>query len=347
MYHMQMTPLEYLYYIGYTLHKKYRLSARKRLDGWVLSIGNLTLGGTGKTPAAIAVAREAVKRNLRPCILTRGYKGRGSGAVIVSKGGGPLASWDEAGDEAVLMAERLKDVWVIKDPNRYRGGLIASSRDVFILDDGFQHWRLHRDVDILIVDATDPFGNGRMIPMGRLREPVSEMRRADVIIINKARGEEPDLERTIRRHNTRAPLFYADYRVDGLTSIDGKTLSADTLRDRRVFAFSGIGNPGEFIAGLSGLGASVTGHKAFRDHHCYRDKDLQRITRKALDGRAEMIVTTEKDMVKLRELKTAGEFRDIFALKISLQVKSTEFYDIIFEGAGRKEPARAPGGPSE
>ncbi|NOZ25560.1 MAG: tetraacyldisaccharide 4'-kinase [Nitrospirae bacterium] len=327
-----MTPLEYLYYLGYTLHKKYRLSARKRLDGRVLSIGNLTLGGTGKTPAAIAIAREAVRRQLRPCILTRGYRGHGRGAVIVSKGDKPLTSWVEAGDEAVLMAERLKGVWVIKDANRYRGGLIASNRDLFILDDGFQHWRLHRDIDILIVDATNPFGNGRMIPLGSLREPVSEMKRADVIIISKTRGKVPGLEEIIRKHNERAPLFYADYRMEGLTSMEGKTMPPDTLRGKKVFAFSGIGNPSGFIAALSGLGAAVTGHKAFRDHHCYRDKEIAKIMKRAVEDHAEMIITTEKDMVKLRELKPAARFTDIFALKVSLDINGGEFYDIIFKG---------------
>jgi len=329
-----MTPLEYLYYLGYSLHKKYWLSARKRLEGRVLSIGNLTLGGTGKTPAAIAVAREAINRNLRPCILTRGYKGHGKGTVIVSNGDGPLTSWYEAGDEAVLMAERLKGAWVIKDSNRYRAGLIASNRDVFILDDGFQHWRLHRDIDILIVDGTNPFGNGKMLPLGRLRGPLAEMSRADVIIISKTREKKPGLEEVIRGYNEKAPLFYAHYCVEGLASLDGKTLPADILRDKRVFAFSGIGNPGEFLAGLGELGASVAGHRAFRDHHCYRDREIKKIIKEALQRQAEMIVTTEKDLVKLRGLDSTKEFRDIFAVKISLEVNSREFYDIIFKGLG-------------
>jgi len=329
-----MTPLEYLYYLGYSLHRNYRLSARKRLDGRVVSIGNLTVGGTGKTPAAIAVAREAINRNLRPCILTRGYKGKGRGSVIVSKGDSPLASWSEAGDEAILMAERLKGAWVIKDSNRYRAGLIANNRDVFILDDGFQHWRLHRDIDILIVDATNPFGNGRMIPLGILREPIAEMKRADIIIINKTRKKEDELEKTIRRYNEKAPVFYADYRVEGLVALDGRALSTDILKDKKVFAFSGIGNPGQFLNLLSELGASVVGHKAFKDHHCYSGRDIKKIIKRVREARAEIIVTTEKDMVKLRGLLSDTELRDFFAVKISLEVNSSEFYDIIFKGLG-------------
>ncbi len=333
-----MTSLEYMYYLGYSLYRKFRLSARKRLEGRVVSVGNLTVGGTGKTPAVIAIAREAVNRNLRPCILTRGYKGRGRGAVIVSKGEGPLVLWSEAGDEAVLMAERLKGVWVIKDSNRYRAGLIASNRDIFILDDGFQHWRLHRDIDILIVDATNPFGNGRMIPLGRLREPIAGMKRADIIIINKTGRREDELEKTIRSYNEKAPVFYADYRVDGLVGLDGKALSTDVLKEKRVFAFSGIGNPGQFLDLLSDLGASVVGHKAFRDHHCYGGRDIKKIIKKAGDGQAGIIVTTEKDMVKLRELSSSKDFRNIFAVKISLEVNSSEFYDIIFKGLGQEIP---------
>ncbi len=329
-----MTPLEYLYYLGYSLHKNYRLSARKRLDGRVVSIGNLTVGGTGKTPAVIAVAREAINRNLRPCILTRGYKGNGRGSVIVSKGDGLLASWSEAGDEAILMAERLKGAWVIKDSNRYRAGLIASNRDIFILDDGFQHWRLHRDIDILIVDATNPFGNGRMMPLGRLREPVAGMKRADIIIINKTRKKEDELEKTIRRYNEKAPVFYADYRVEGLVALDGRALSTDILKEKRVFAFAGIGNPGQFLSLLGELGASVVGHKAFRDHHCYRGRDIKKIIKRVREARAEIVVTTEKDMVKLRGLQSDTGLRDLLAVKISLEVNSSEFYDIIFKGLG-------------
>jgi tetraacyldisaccharide 4'-kinase len=327
-----MTSLEYLYYLGYSLHRKYRLSAQKRLEARVVSIGNLTVGGTGKTPAAIAIAGEAINRNLRPCILTRGYKGNGRGAVIVSKGDRLLTSWSEAGDEAILMAERLKGAWVIKDSNRYRAGLIANNRDIFILDDGFQHWRLYRDIDILIVDATNPFGNGRMIPIGRLREPIAEMKRADIIIINKTRKKEYELEKTIRRYNEDAPVFYADYRFEGLLSVNGEPISTDILKEKRVFAFSGIGNPGQFLNLLSELGVSVAGQKAFRDHHHYRVRDIKRIIKKAREVRAEIIVTTEKDMVKLRGLLSDTESMDFFAVRISLEVNSSEFYDIIFKG---------------
>ncbi len=337
-----MTPIEYLYYLGYSLHKRYRLSSQKRLDGRVVSVGNLTLGGTGKTPVVIAIAEEAIRRGLKPCILTRGYGGDGGGSVIVSSGGGPLASWAEAGDEAVLMAERLKGAWVIKDANRYRGGLISGNRDIFLLDDGFQHWRLHRDLDIVVVDATNPFGRGRLIPLGRLREPVDELKRADIIIINKAGGKEAALERTLRSYNKEAPIFYGRYRLDGLAGLDGRVHPVHLLKGGRVFAFCGIGNPGQFIDTIGGLGAFLAGRKAFRDHHSYRDRDLRGIIRRAREKRADFIVTTEKDLVKIRGLPSAAEFGGIFALKISLEMGEGDFFDIVLGGLTAREGLRIP-----
>jgi tetraacyldisaccharide 4'-kinase len=165
-----MTPLELLYYLGYSVHRGYGTKTQKRLPARVISIGNITLGGTGKTPAAIALTYEAKQRGFAPCILTRGYGGKAKGPCFVSRGEGPLLNAYDAGDEAFLMAEKLKGIPVVKGPDRYEAGMFAlrnlrvqtahsQSEWIFILDDGFQHWGLFRDMDILLLDGMNPFGN--------------------------------------------------------------------------------------------------------------------------------------------------------------------------------------------
>src|SRR5271157_4150100 len=173
-----MTPLEFLYYTGYALKKQRSLRLQRRLPYPVISIGNITVGGTGKTPATIAVAEESKRRGFSPVILTRGYKGRVKGPCVVSPKNLPVRNYlgdpgkviqtvKDAGDEPVLMAGRLKGVPVIKSAGRYEGGIFAlqsfsfaaSAPFIFILDDGFQHWRLHRDIDIVLIDGLNPFGN--------------------------------------------------------------------------------------------------------------------------------------------------------------------------------------------
>jgi tetraacyldisaccharide 4'-kinase len=189
---------EFLYSVGLSAKKAYSLSRRRRLPCRVISIGNITVGGTGKTPAAIALAGEAKKRGGSPVILTRGYKGSAKGPCFVTKGEGPLLNADEAGDEPVLMAERLKGVPIIKGSDRYEAGMFAlQSLDpqlstlgsrLFILDDGFQHWKLSRDKDILLIDSGNPFGNRALLPLGKLREPLSAIERADIVVLTKCQS---------------------------------------------------------------------------------------------------------------------------------------------------------------
>jgi tetraacyldisaccharide 4'-kinase len=229
-----MTVFEFLYYLGCSIKKHSALKNQKKLPHKVISLGNITLGGTGKTPAAIALAREAQGRGFRPCILTRGYKGKAEGPCFVSKGEGPLLDEYQAGDEAILMAEKLKGVLIVKGSNKYEAGMFALNvfdhdhkPDLFILDDGFQHWALFRDKNILLIDSTNPFGNRRLIPLGPLREPIKEIKRADIVVITKRSavsgqqsGEE--LVTEIRRYNTNAPVFLAEHRPLAFQTVKGE-----------------------------------------------------------------------------------------------------------------------------
>lgn len=325
-----MNPLEYIYYLGYTAHKQYGLTERRRLDRKTISVGNLTVGGTGKTPLVMEIAKEAVKRGLKPCILTRGYRGS-AGSSIVSRGDGPLGNWYEVGDEPFLMAEKTRGAWIIKDRNRYRGGLMAGGVDLFLLDDGFQYWPLERDVDILVLDATNPFGNGRLLPLGILREPHGEIKRADLILINKTNQMREDIEDAVRLYNNRAPVFYSYYRVNKLVGIDGLTSGIEGLRGRGVFAFSGVGSSEYFLGLLKEFCGPVTGSLSFRDHHKYTDADLRRIIKGAEHSGADIIVTTEKDLLKIRGLELLKGVENIYAMEISLEIIERKFYDIIMK----------------
>jgi len=322
-----MNFLEYLYYLGLSAKKFIALKDQKRLPFRVISIGNITLGGTGKTPAAIAVAEEAKKRGFQPIILTRGYKGTAQGPCFVTKGEGPLLTAAQAGDEPLLMAERLTGVLIVKGADRYEAGMFAlgeseghrakgeeggiQSRNsqpsapgspLFILDDGFQHWKLYRDRDIVLVDSKNLFGNRKLFPAGRMREPLIGLDRADVIMITKAEREDAGLIAEIRRYNKRAPIFFSDHRVVAVRSGSGERKSPECLRGRKVFCFCGLADPESFRNTVAGSGAEVAGMKAYRDHHRYCQKDVAEIVKECGSAGASWILTTDKDRVKLRNL---------------------------------------------
>ena len=337
--------LSTLYGMGVSC-KKYYYRNPRTLPGKVISIGNLTLGGTGKTPAVIAVAQEAKKRGHAPCILTRGYWGKTKGTRFVSRGEGPLMGTVEAGDEAYIMAETLKDIPVVKGKDRYKAGLYAINNlspgccgDVspctpaktnllFILDDGYQHFKLRRDADVLLIDGTNPFGNGKLFPEGIMREPLSAIRRAHIIVITKADRVVQErisiITDKVRQYNPEAPLYTAFHKPSGLIQSSGDIEGIEKLRNRSIYAFSGIANPSYFQETLSGTGARVAGIRNFRDHHRYSQKDMDKIKS---DAAGSDIITTEKDLVKLRELNIP---ENMFALKIEFSVDD-DFYTTLFK----------------
>lgn len=311
------------------------LKKPEKLPYKVISIGNITLGGTGKTPAVIALAEEAKKRGFHPCILTRGYKGTANGPCFVTKGEEPLLNVSQAGDEAYLMSEALSGVPIIKCTDRHEGGVFAlnsqllplTSKLIFILDDGFQHWQLHRDKDIVLIDATNPFDNGKLFPEGKLREPLSALKRADIVVLSKA--DMADKKRIsacrnkIKRYNPDVPIYQSSHVPEALINVSGKAESIDTLKERRVYAFSGIANPSHFEILLKSMGTEIVKSKRFRDHHHYPQGDIDKMIKEA-EGMD--IITTEKDMVKL---KGATLPDNIFALRIKFSIDGS-FYDDIF-----------------
>ena len=295
---------------------------RRRLRHPVISVGNLTVGGTGKTPFVAYLAGVLQKAGYQPVILSRGYRGKAEhSTLVVSDGSKVLCGPASSGDEPFLLAGQLPGVRVAVGKDRHRSGTLveqdAGGRVIHILDDGFQHLRLKRNLDILLVDATDPFGGGRLLPAGRLREPLSAMGRADLVVITRSHllGEIDDPEAVIRRHNKLTPISY--FYHDAVGVFDLKNRRQFRTRDfmgRRVIALAAIGHPAIFVQDLEHYQLVVRHRLLFPDHHPYSQSDLDRALESLDEHGAEALMTTEKDAVRLQDLEF-GEGQ-IFVWKI-------------------------------
>jgi tetraacyldisaccharide 4'-kinase len=284
-----------------------RWAAIKRLPCRVISIGNLTLGGTGKTPIVEVVAGLLQQAGLRVCVLSRGYGGKArSGIIVVSDGERCLVPAEVAGEEPVLLAEHLAALPVIVGKDRYAAGMLAIERfgvDAIVLDDGFQHVQLARDLDIVLLDAARPFGNGRLFPRGELRERPSAVARADAIVLTRWKSATAPLPRMPELGRLNLPLFCSQHRpLDLRVLSDGHILPLTSLNGRRLVAFCGIGAPHQFRLTLQQLGAEIVAFVAFPDHHRYRPSEIEHLIGIARQHGTDRLVTTEKDGVWLRRL---------------------------------------------
>jgi tetraacyldisaccharide 4'-kinase len=284
------------------LYASGRLSSR-RLPAPVISVGNLTFGGTGKTPLVEFLARRLKFEGFRPAILSRGYGRRSRVPVLVSRGEGPLCAPEEGGDEPVAIARRLRGVAVAVAARREQAArLIADlSCDVFLMDDGFQHLSVKRDANLLLLDASDPFGGGALPPAGRLREPLDAIRRADAIVFTRVERGAPsaEAERTVALLCPGMPVYHAAIRPDGLRDEAGSPIETGEVARRRCVAACGVARPSSFQAALSRLELAPEETFVFADHHRYSDRNLKRIRRAADRTGASFLVTTEKDAVKI------------------------------------------------
>ncbi|RLB44266.1 MAG: tetraacyldisaccharide 4'-kinase [Deltaproteobacteria bacterium] len=297
---------------------------RQQLPGFVLSVGNITVGGTGKTPAVIMLARWAKKLGYFPCVLSRGYGGKYREEVLeVSNGREIRSTWQKCGDEPYLLANKLLalGIPVIVSKKRYLGGRYAVEKfgsELFILDDGFQHLGIKRDFDLLLLDSRTPFGSGRLIPWGTLREPPRAVRRADAIILTRWKeGSEGDV--AIKRYSSGIPIFSAEHRAEKIVMPqEGGEMRPSALTGQRVAAFAGIANPDSFRATLEELGAKVCFFKSFGDHHLYTSQDLIELEKAGYEHGARYILTTEKDWVKLQGMGSKNKMFGYLAVKFEI-----------------------------
>jgi tetraacyldisaccharide 4'-kinase len=270
----------------------------RRLPGTVISVGNLTVGGTGKTPMVLAIAEKLAQEGKHTAILTRGYRG----TECAEDGGVPQS------DEVALLRERLEGtVQLGVGANRYKNGMVLSRHGVdwFVLDDGFQHRKLARDVDVVLIDAMDPFGGKRVLPSGRLREPLSALKRADLVVITRSlQTPAPALESILRRY-TDCPIFYAFTQLKSVARIPRMQVSLpeQDWRGARFLAFCGIGNPVAFFTDLRAWGLRAVQERSFADHHLYTQREASALEQAALACGADALLCTEKDVWNLRNVK--------------------------------------------
>jgi tetraacyldisaccharide 4'-kinase len=269
----------------------------------VIAVGNITAGGTGKTPTVISLANLLRERGWRPAVLSRGYGGRAGNPVnIVSDGQEILMGWREAGDEPILIARAIPGIPVLTGAKRSFTGRIALEQynaNVLLLDDAFQHRQIFRDLDIVLISGVRPFGNGLLLPGGRLREPKASLRRAHVIIRTGAEGDPVE---PLEEAASGFPLFRGIHRPKGiLEGQSGRLLPVGLLRGEKVSAFAGIGRPETFRRSLIALGAEVVSFTIFPDHYRYIRSDLDTLQSLAKKKGADRIVTTEKDGIRLTD----------------------------------------------
>jgi tetraacyldisaccharide 4'-kinase len=283
-----------------------------KLPCTVISIGNLTTGGTGKTPMTIYVAERVRQLGYRAAVISRGYKGAAEkSGGIVSDGNAILMDPDTAGDEPFLLAASLKGIPVLVGQNRYQSGMKAVNRfqtEVVILDDAFQHLALFRDLNLLLLDSTMPFGNGHLLPRGTLREPAAALCFGDALILTRSPrpffGPAPPWAKA-------CPVFRAIHEPfiackfsagDNLAFKASEPFSGDaSFTGKRYFAFSGIARNDEFFETLKKMGADVCGFQGFSDHHFYSDQDIQAIVKAAANAGATALAFTEKDLARLHD----------------------------------------------
>ena len=287
------------------------------LDRPVISVGNLTVGGTGKTPTVIMLAKYLMAKGKRVAVLSRGYRSASEGAVrIVSDGVSVLLTPEEAGDEPYLMASTLPGLMVVTGADRYSAGLLAQERlnpDIFIMDDGYQHLRLRRDLNILLLDSARPLGNGRTLPAGQLREPETAINRAEVVIYTRCTGSTTPLLAP------EIPSCRASHVLTGaVRQGSGELLPLNSLSGMRCLAFAGIADPAGFFDSLEREGLMIVATLAFPDHAGYGEEEIAALCRLRDASRSAYLVTTEKDAVKLAPW--LSQLGDVYAVRLEIRL---------------------------
>ncbi len=329
-----LLPLEGIYRCGVFLHQWcYFSGLRKvcRLTKPVISVGNLTMGGTGKTPTVIALGRLLAAEGLSVSVLLRGYRGtRHKEPLLVCDGSRILSNSASAGDESLVIARNLPKAIVAVGRNRAQVGRWVEDNftvDVHLLDDGFQHYGLHRDLDLLLIDVTNPFGGGHLPPLGRLREPLAGIARAHAILLTRAwQGMDyRALLEKVRPFHPQIPCLNVRQQLALVNPADSTTPGhTPSLNGLKGIAMAGIGHPGQFFDALRSEGVLLVGTVPFPDHHRYSKEDLQQVAIRCRQHGVETVFTTEKDAenlqgldpgpLKLLVVKVHFEFEDLHNL---------------------------------
>jgi len=321
-----LLPLAALWDLGVRRRRARAMARRARLDTPVISVGSIAVGGAGKTPLVLHLAQRLRACGRQPAILTRGYRRQFPAHVTILEAGASVST-ALTGDEAqIFLRASVAPVGIGAD--RYAAGRMIEERfhpDVILLDDGFQHWRLERLLDIVVIDALDPFGGEALVPLGRLREPLSELARADLFVINRAEAGVPlaGIEARLRALNSRAPIFRCRVRPLGWVRLaTGAVEPPERWSGCAAAAFCGLANPASFWRTLRGLGCRPRLRWEFPDHHFYRPRELRRLAAEARTRGVQALLTTEKDAVNLPENASAllGPL-ELYWLRIGLEIE--------------------------
>jgi tetraacyldisaccharide 4'-kinase len=280
----------------------WRIAGKVKLNCKVISVGNIAVGGTGKTPVVIYLAKLAVESGHKTAVIARGYKRKAKGLIEVTDN----STWKEVGDEPLEVFELTENVRVYVDQSKTRAAQQAA-RDgagVIIIDDGFQHRRLHRDYDIVCLDWSAPFGNGHLLPLGLLREPPGHIKRADCIMFT---AYDNHITNNIDLKSLPRNQYYATINIQSYINLkNDETKSPEQLQGIKAVAFAGLGNPGKFEKSLREVGIDVVKFIAFPDHHHYCQADINRLVKLANEQSAACLITTFKDAVKIDSYSFGG-----------------------------------------
>jgi tetraacyldisaccharide 4'-kinase len=277
-----------------------------KLAGPVISVGNITMGGTGKTPMAICIAGMLLKLGCTPAILSRGYKRSSPEMQILAPGVEMECPASALGDEPALIRRRVPEAWIGISKNRLEAGRALEQRKkglAFILDDGFQHRKLFRNLDVVLIDRGQPLESNRVFPRGSLREPISALRRCDLILIN-GRQEDARMEMEINKLGLKASILACEQKIAALIPFDGWRKSCDctaTVSIQSVYPVAALGNPERFLQDLNRMGIEARGKKLFPDHHRLSRRDWMQCCAEARENAVDAIITTEKDAIKISE----------------------------------------------
>ena len=286
----------------------------------VISIGNITLGGTGKTPLVVWLCNYLHQQNLSCAVLTRGYKTHTKRNTKSNEPPNTIT------DETAVLSENCPQAEIIVDPDRVAGAAKAIEKfgaRVLIMDDGFQHRRLARDLDIVTIDATQPFGYEKIFPAGLLREPLTSLRRADAVVITRCdqirESELREIENKLRAVNPGILIAQSIHAAVNIESADNTETAVERLKGSKIYAFCGIGNPNAFFNTIEASGAEITGSKVYNDHYQYSQACLADIYTQAKLAGAELILTTQKDWTKIKHLKP--DKKDIQLAYLAVEIK--------------------------
>jgi len=297
----------------------------RHVNTTVFSIGNITVGGTGKTPLVIWLCKFLQQKGIQCAILTRGYRTRRHNRAS------SIEYRASSIDEPAILTESCPQAKVIVNPDRAAGAVEAINKfgaKVLIMDDGFQHRRLQRNLDIVTIDATCPFGYGKMLPAGLLREPVTSLKRADAVVITRSdqvqQAELHKIEENLQQINHNMIVARSMHEPVCAKLADNREIAIDSLKGRRIFAFCGVGNPQAFLNTIRSLGVEPVGSKIYNDHHHYTDADISNIREQAMACGTNLILTTQKDWTKIRHLIPTKEGIPLVYLAVELKFLSGE-----------------------